>query len=162
MECNQEVCSSWLQRRPDTFICQGRSHKWCRASLTDESIWSKAQPRGISRSLPRRKTGLASNTKKSYIKSKSHCLIFYQSIVGGLYTIISEGKFTQSSRILCFHLWIILCYNVLSDFGDRRCRCGRCKADIHRMSCTFVFPISEFVRATGRRRKVWKSGHHSF
>jgi len=64
--------------------------------LTDESIWSKAQPRGISRSLPRRKTGLASNTKKSYIKSKSHCLIFYQSIVGGLYTIISEGKFTQS------------------------------------------------------------------
>ena len=63
---------------------------------TDESIWSKAQPRGISRSLPRRKTGLASNTKKSYIKSKSHCLIFYQSIVGGLYTIISEGKFTQS------------------------------------------------------------------
>ena len=96
MECNQEVCSSWLQRRPDTFICQGRSHKWCRASLTDESIWSKAQPRGISRSLPRRKTGLASNTKKSYIKSKSHCLIFYQSIVGGLYTIISEGKFTQS------------------------------------------------------------------
>ena len=51
-------------------------------SLTDESIWSKAQPRGISRSLPRRKTGLASNTKKSYIKSKSHCLIFYQSIVG--------------------------------------------------------------------------------
>ena len=64
--------------------------------MTDESIWSKAQPRGISRSLPRRKTGLASNTKKSYIKSKSHCLIFYQSIVGGLYTIISEGKFTQS------------------------------------------------------------------
>ncbi|WP_278632682.1 hypothetical protein, partial [[Ruminococcus] lactaris] len=48
-------------------------------------------------SLPRRKTGLASNTKKSYIKSKSHCLIFYQSIVGGLYTIISEGKFTQSN-----------------------------------------------------------------
>jgi len=68
--------------------------------LTDESIWSKAQPRGISRSLPRRKTGLASNTKKSYIKSKSHCLIFYQSIVGGLYTIISEGKFTQSKSFL--------------------------------------------------------------
>ena len=65
--------------------------------MTDESIWSKAQPRGISRNLPRRKTGLASNTKKSYIKSKSHCLIFYQSIVGGLYTIISEGKFTQSN-----------------------------------------------------------------
>ena len=68
--------------------------------MTDESIWSKAQPRGISRSLPRRKTGLASNTKKSYIKSKSHCLIFYQSIVGGLYTIISEGKFTQSKSFL--------------------------------------------------------------
>lgn len=66
--------------------------------MTDESIWSKAQPRGISQSLPRRKTGLASNTKKSYIKSKSHCLIFYQSIVGGLYTIISEGKFTQSKN----------------------------------------------------------------
>ena len=58
--------------------------------------YKEDQPRGISRSLPRRKTGLASNTKKSYIKSKSHCLIFYQSIVGGLYTIISEGKFTQS------------------------------------------------------------------
>lgn len=68
--------------------------------MTDESIWSKAQPRGISQSLPRRKTGLASNTKKSYIKSKSHCLIFYQSIVGGLYTIISEGKFTQSKSFL--------------------------------------------------------------
>lgn len=68
--------------------------------MTDGSIWSKAQPRGISRSLPRRKTGLASNTKKSYIKSKSHCLIFYQSIVGGLYTIISEGKFTQSKSFL--------------------------------------------------------------
>ena len=60
--------------------------------------YKEDQPRGISRSLPRRKTGLASNTKKSYIKSKSHCLIFYQSIVGGLYTIISEGKFTQSKR----------------------------------------------------------------
>ena len=111
MECNQEVCSSWLQRRPDTFICQGRSHKWCRASLTDESIWSKAQPRGISRSLPRRKTGLASNTKKSYIKSKSHCLIFYQSIVGGLYTIISEGKFTQSKGSENLDLKNIFCYN---------------------------------------------------
>ena len=33
---------------------------------------------------------------KLYIKSTSHCLILYQSIVGELYTIISEGKFTLS------------------------------------------------------------------
>ena len=46
--------------------------------------------------MRRKKTGLASSTKKMYIKSTSHCLIFYQSIVGGLNTIISEGKFTLS------------------------------------------------------------------
>lgn len=79
--------------------------------MTDESIWSKAQPRGISRSLPRRKTGLASNTKKSYIKSKSHCLIFYQSIVGGLYTIISEGKFTQSYTFVCLDIFNNIIHN---------------------------------------------------
>ena len=79
--------------------------------MTDESIWSKAQPRGISRSLPRRKTGLASNTKKSYIKSKSHCLIFYQSIVGGLYTIISEGKFTQSKNNGMVYIFLKKVYN---------------------------------------------------
>lgn len=33
---------------------------------------------------------------KLYIKSTGHCLILYQSIVGELYTIISEGKFTLS------------------------------------------------------------------
>ena len=66
--------------------------------------YKEDQPRGISRSLPRRKTGLASDTKKSYIKSKSHCLIFYQSIVGGLYTIISEGKFTQSRDVKAIYL----------------------------------------------------------
>lgn len=47
--------------------------------------------------MPRKKTGLASSTKKRYIKSTCHCLILCQNIVGGLYTIISEGKFTQSS-----------------------------------------------------------------
>lgn len=67
--------------------------------------YKEDQPRGISRSLPRRKTGLASNTKKSYIKSKSHCLIFYQSIVGGLYTIISEGKFTQSQIVTFIEIY---------------------------------------------------------
>ena len=46
--------------------------------------------------MPRKKTGLASSTKKRYIKSTCHCLILCQNIVGGLYTIISEGKFTQS------------------------------------------------------------------
>ena len=66
------------------------------ASLTDESHWSKAQPRGISRSMPRKKNGLALSTQKMYIKSTSHCLIFYQCIVGELYTIISEDKVTQS------------------------------------------------------------------
>ena len=35
---------------------------------------------------------------KLYIKSTGHCLILYQSIVGELYTIISEGKFTLSKR----------------------------------------------------------------
>ena len=48
--------------------------------------------------MPRKKTGLASSTKKRYIKSTCHCLILCQNIVGGLYTIISEGKFTQSDR----------------------------------------------------------------
>lgn len=48
--------------------------------------------------MPRKKTGLASSTKKRYIKSTCHCLILCQNIVGGLYTIISEGKFTQSKR----------------------------------------------------------------
>ena len=33
---------------------------------------------------------------KMYIKSIGHCLILYQSIVGELYTIIYEGKFTLS------------------------------------------------------------------
>lgn len=47
--------------------------------------------------MPRKKTGLASSTKKRYIKSTCHCLILCQNIVGGLYTIISEGKFTQSN-----------------------------------------------------------------
>lgn len=64
--------------------------------MTTESLWSKAQPRGISRSLPRKKAGLALYTKKMYIKPTSHCLILYQYIMGELYTIISEGKFTQS------------------------------------------------------------------
>ena len=44
--------------------------------------------------MPRKKTGLASSTKKRYIKSTSHCLILCQNIVGELYTIISEDKFT--------------------------------------------------------------------
>ena len=43
---------------------------------------TKAQPRGISRSMPRKKTGLASSTKKRYIKSTCHCLILCQNIVG--------------------------------------------------------------------------------
>ncbi|MEE1039078.1 MAG: hypothetical protein U0K95_07915, partial [Eubacterium sp.] len=64
--------------------------------MTDESLWSKKQPRGISRSLPRKKTGLALYTLKKYIKTTSQCLILYQDIVGELYTVISEGKFTQS------------------------------------------------------------------
>lgn len=59
--------------------------------------WSKAQTRGISRSLPGKKTELNSSTQKSYIKSTSHCLILYQSIVGEPYIIISEGKFTLST-----------------------------------------------------------------
>lgn len=50
--------------------------------------------------MPRKKTGLASSTKKRYIKSTCHCLILCQNIVGGLYTIISEGKFTQSKKLL--------------------------------------------------------------
>lgn len=56
--------------------------------------------------MPRKKTGLASSTKKRYIKSTCHCLILCQNIVGGLYTIISEGKFTQSSlaKLFYFHL----------------------------------------------------------
>ena len=53
--------------------------------------------------MPRKKTGLASSTKKRYIKSTCHCLILCQNIVGGLYTIISEGKFTQS--ILMMHIY---------------------------------------------------------
>ena len=96
MKCEKEAYSSLLQRRPETFSCQGQRRKRCRASLTTESLWSKAQPRGISRSLPRKKAGLALYTKKMYIKPTSHCLILYQYIMGELYTIISEGKFTQS------------------------------------------------------------------
>jgi len=41
-------------------------------------------------------SGLVSNAKMMYIKVTSHCLIHYQSIVGKLYTIKSEDKFTQS------------------------------------------------------------------
>lgn len=58
--------------------------------------WSKARRREIGCSLPRERTGLASKIKKMYIKSTSCCLIFYQSIVGKLYTVKSEGKFTKS------------------------------------------------------------------
>lgn len=87
-----------ITKRTRDFNCQGQNRKRCEASLTDENLWSKAQPRGISLSMPRKKTGLASSTKKRYIKSTCHCLILCQNIVGGLYTIISEGKFTQSSK----------------------------------------------------------------
>ncbi|RHO86269.1 hypothetical protein DW049_11465 [Ruminococcus sp. AF41-9] len=50
------------------------------------------------------------------------------------------------------HVAFILCYNVLSDFFGLRCRSsfhyGRCKADIHWMSCTLVFSLI-------RVRKPW-------
>ena len=39
------------------------------------------------------------------------------------------------------HVTFILCYTVLYDFLGLRCRFGRCKADIHRMSCTLVFVL---------------------
>jgi len=55
--------------------------------------------------MPRKKTGLASSTKKRYIKSTCHCLILCQNIVGGLYTIISEGKFTQSIAKYALDNW---------------------------------------------------------
>lgn len=57
--------------------------------------WTKRREKRINRNLFR-KTGLALYTQKRYIKYISHCLILYQRIMGELYTIISEGKFTQS------------------------------------------------------------------
>ena len=65
--------------------------------------------------MPRKKTGLASSTKKRYIKSTCHCLILCQNIVGGLYTIISEGKFTQSPKKNCFQVEADVLYNI----GDK-------------------------------------------
>jgi hypothetical protein len=57
--------------------------------------------------------GLVSNAKIMYIKVTSHCLIHYQSIVGKLYTIKSEDKFTQSPQPILVdrHPWLI--YNKL-------------------------------------------------
>lgn len=46
--------------------------------------------------MPGEKNGLVLHTQKMYIKTTSQCLILYQYIVGEFYTIISEGKFTQS------------------------------------------------------------------
>ena len=63
--------------------------------------------------MPRKKTGLASSTKKRYIKSTCHCLILCQNIVGGLYTVISEGKFTQSSHSLDIEISKYIIYNKL-------------------------------------------------
>ena len=65
----------------------------------------------ISWSLPREGTGLASGRKMMYIKSTSHCLIFCQRIVGELYTINSEGKFTQSAKTIGIENIEIWCYN---------------------------------------------------
>ena len=87
--------------------------------MTTESLWSKAQPRGISRSLPRKKAGLALYTKKMYIKPTSHCLILYQYIMGELYTIISEGKFTQSFFDMPIELDQENVYNSQRKFFDR-------------------------------------------
>ena len=65
--------------------------------------------------MPRKKTGLASSTKKRYIKSTCHCLILCQNIVGGLYTIISEGKFTQSRMFWHIDRTFKMTYTKLSD-----------------------------------------------
>ena len=46
--------------------------------------------------MPGEKNGLVLHTQKMYIKTTSQCMILYQYIVGEFYTIISEGKFTQS------------------------------------------------------------------
>ena len=54
----------------------------------------------------------------------------------------------QHFLLVNYHVIFILCYNVLSDFFGLRCRVGRCKADIHRMSCTLVFALI-------RVRKHW-------
>lgn len=62
--------------------------------------------------MPRKKTGLASSTKKRYIKSTCHCLILCQNIVGGLYTIISEGKFTQSKVRKTIDILFEKCYTI--------------------------------------------------
>lgn len=69
--------------------------------------------------MPRKKTGLASSTKKRYIKSTCHCLILCQNIVGGLYTIISEGKFTQSHIILRVEKNAKTTYNIRRTVGKR-------------------------------------------
>jgi len=45
-------------------------------------------------------SGLVLNAKIMYIKSTSHRLIRYQSIMGELCTIQSEDKFTQSENFL--------------------------------------------------------------
>lgn len=66
--------------------------------------------------MPRKKTGLASSTKKRYIKSTCHCLILCQNIVGGLYTIISEGKFTQSGVKVLIVIFCVSKYNKFMGF----------------------------------------------
>ena len=68
--------------------------------------------------MPRKKTGLASSTKKRYIKSTCHCLILCQNIVGGLYTIISEGKFTQSEKRITLDKLRFSGYAYMSPYKD--------------------------------------------
>ena len=74
--------------------------------------------------MPRKKTGLASSTKKRYIKSTCHCLILCQNIVGGLYTIISEGKFTQSRFIRRLVSKIRIWYDAITFKEERYRVCG--------------------------------------
>ena len=61
--------------------------------------------------MPGEKNGLVLHTQKMYIKTTSQCMILYQYIVGEFYTIISEGKFTQSMRADLVDLWDDSHYN---------------------------------------------------
>ncbi|WP_207671092.1 hypothetical protein, partial [Robinsoniella peoriensis] len=47
----------------------------------------------------------------------SHCLIRYQRIMGELYTIISEGKFTQPTGEKSFAIMGRMRYNKNKSFG---------------------------------------------
>ena len=70
-------------------------------------------------------------------------IVSYLLIAQSIISYKNQKHFNQFTMSLLF--CVIMCYQFFLGF---RCRCGRCKADIHRMSCTLVFALI-------RVRKRW-------